>query len=146
MRKYSIYLLLICLTNFIACEVVNPANAIREGILITWKVSEVKIGIGETNLTTVYSIDDPKFIVDYASYRLTFNEDNTYFKIDEYGWNFQGIWEFALNDTKILFDKGIDITDIALILEFDSNNLVLQFEEENKKLGNMNRIFYFIPE
>ena len=146
MRKSDNLYFILFFTAFISCEVVNPANEIREGILKTWKVSEVKIGIGVTDLTTVYNIDDPKFIVDYASYRLTFNEDNTYFKIDEYGWDHQGIWEFALNDTKILFDKGIDITDIALILEYNANSLVLQFEEENKKLGNMNRIFYFIPE
>ena len=144
-RLYKL-LVILFLSGFFSCEVVQEPKPIRDVVIGTWKVEEVQIGIGAFDLTTVYRIDDPKFIVNYATYRLTFFEDNTYFKIDEYESEFMGIWEFASEDTKILFDKGIDITDIAVILEYDTDQLVLQFEVEDKKLGNMNRVFYFIPE
>jgi hypothetical protein len=137
--------IILAFTFLEACEEVNPESDIRQGIRRSWKVKEVKISLGSTGLTTVYLIDDPNYIVNYASYRLTFNEDNTYLKINEYGMEQEGVWEFASDDTKIIFDKGIDISDIALVLEFDPDSMVLQYEEENQKVGNMIRIFYLIP-
>jgi hypothetical protein len=147
-QKIVLALLAGIIFNFLflgACEEVNPESDIRQGINRTWKVKEVKISLGATGLTTVYLIDEPNYIVNYASYRITFNEDNTYLKIGEYGMEQEGIWEFASNDTKILFDGGIDISDIALVLEFNPSSMVLQYEEENQKVGNMIRIFYLIP-
>jgi len=143
-KRYFLYFILY-FTVCASCEEVNPAKPIREGVLRTWKVNEVKISLGDVDLTTVYKLGDPNFIVNYESYRLTFFDDNTYYKIDEYNVDWEGIWEFASNDTKILFDKGIDISDIALVLDYGSTDLVLQFEEENQKLGNIIREFYFIP-
>jgi hypothetical protein len=128
-----------------SCEEVEPQKPIREGIIRTWKVDEVQIGIGIVDLTTVYKSGDPVWVVNYDAYRLTLFENNDYFKIDEYGFEHEGIWEFASDDTKILFDKGIDIKDIANILEYSTGNLVLQFLDEDTKFGTINRIFYFIP-